>query len=84
MAHEINRQVSTSDDDSVSLLCSLDVCQARGAVKDMGVGDSDAPVRNEGQKKEVEVNQVQAPESEKPSCSQSTSQLGNFNLDFNT
>lgn len=86
MAHEINRQVSTSDDDSVSLLCNLDVCQIRGAAEDMEVGASDVPVRNEGQKKEleVEVNQIQAPESGIPSCTQSTSQLGNCNLDFNT
>lgn len=93
MAQEINRQASTSDDDSVSLLCNLDVCQIRGAAEDMDVGDSDAPVRNKGQKKEleVEVNQVHVPESEIPSCTQSTAgcpnstyQLGNFNLDFNT
>lgn len=86
MAHEINRQVSTSDDDSVSLLCNLDVCQIRGAAEDMEVGASDVPVHNEGQKKEleVEVNQIQAPESGIPSCTQSTSQLGNCNLDYNT
>lgn len=91
MAHEINRDASTSDDDSLSLLCNLDACRSRGDAEDMEVGDFDPPVGNEEQKKELEVdiNQVKALESGISSCTQSaagcgnsTSQLGNYKLEI--
>lgn len=40
MACEVSRDDSSSDDDSVSLLCSLDARQTRGAAEDMGGVDA--------------------------------------------
>lgn len=87
MAHEINEDASTSDDDSLSLLCNLDACPSRGAADDMEVGDFDSPVGNDEQRMEVKINQVKPPESGISSCthsaagcSNSSSQLGKYNL----
>lgn len=53
----MSRDYSSSDDDSVSLLCSLVARQTRGAAEDMGGVDLHPAVCSEGQKKELELKQ---------------------------
>lgn len=84
--NEINEDASTSEDDSLSLLCNLDACQSKEA-PDLELGDFDSQVGNEEQQKEVKINEVKPPESETSSCTQpeagcpnSSSQLGNYNM----
>ncbi|XP_044052872.1 ankyrin repeat domain-containing protein 31-like isoform X2 [Siniperca chuatsi] len=62
--HERNRDVSTSDDDSLSLLRDLDACQSRGAAEDTETSDLDSQVGNKEQKKkrEMEINRLKPPE----------------------
>lgn len=85
--HERNGNVSTSDDDSLSLLRDPDVCQSRGAAEDMEISDLDSQVGNTEQKKkmELEINRLKPPEPGISSCIQSTaghadstSQSGNY------
>ncbi|XP_037632499.1 ankyrin repeat domain-containing protein 31-like isoform X3 [Sebastes umbrosus] len=62
--HERNGDVSSSDDDSVSLLCDCNAWQSRGAAEDMEISDLDSQFGNKEQRKEVEMerNQFKPPE----------------------
>nr|XP_046242123.1 ankyrin repeat domain-containing protein 31-like isoform X2 [Scatophagus argus] len=81
---ERSADTSDSDNDSLSLLCNLVVCQSRGGAGDMEMGDFNSQVGNKEQENEMELNQLQEPESGISSCTQSaacwansTSQLAN-------
>lgn len=88
--HDGSGDDSTSDDDSVSLLCNLNACLSRGAAEDMEVRDLESQVGSKDQEKEVEmeINQLKPPESGISSwtqsaagCANSTSQLGDCKLE---
>lgn len=91
MACEMSRDDSTSDDDSVSLLCNLDARQTRGAAEDMGGVDLHPAVCSEGQKKELDLklNSDKVPESgvssytrDATDCSNASSKSGNTHVKF--
>ncbi|XP_059192326.1 ankyrin repeat domain-containing protein 31-like [Centropristis striata] len=71
---ERNGYVSTSDDDSISLLCDVNAWQSRGAAEDMEISDLDSQFGNKEQKKKVEpeINRFKPPEPGISSCMQST------------
>lgn len=83
----MNGDESASDDDSVSLLCNLNARPSRRASKDTEMRDLEAPVGNDeqGEEMEIEINQLKAPESgiahsgqSAAACAPSTSHSGNL------
>ncbi|XP_075955411.1 uncharacterized protein LOC142957453 isoform X3 [Anarhichas minor] len=71
--HGRNGDASSSDDDSVSLLCDHINLQSRGVPEDMEIDDLDSQFGNKEQEKEAgtEMNRLNPPESGIPSCAQS-------------
>ncbi|KAK9523175.1 hypothetical protein VZT92_019585 [Zoarces viviparus] len=71
--HGRNGDASSSDDDSVSLLCDHINLQSREVPEDMEVDDLDSQFGNKEQEKEAgtEMNGLNPPESGLPSCAQS-------------
>ncbi|TDH12346.1 hypothetical protein EPR50_G00045660 [Perca flavescens] len=77
--------VSSSDDDSISLLCDLKTWQSIGVAKDMDISDlySQFGIKEQNMKVEVEINRLKPPEPGISSCTKSvagpadsTTQLG--------
>ncbi len=82
--HDRNGESSTSDDDSLSLLCNLNARPRRGAAEEMDLCNSESQVGCKEQEKEKQLEINQPPESEISSCAwsaaccaNSTTQLGN-------
>lgn len=71
MANEENPE-SASSDDSLSLLCSFNACQSRGAPPDTEVTDLNS-AGNKEEKRELEQHQVKPAESVTSTLTQRTS-----------
>ncbi|XP_056232840.1 ankyrin repeat domain-containing protein 31-like isoform X2 [Seriola aureovittata] len=71
--HERNGDISSSDDDSLSLLRDLNVCESRGTTEDTERKDSGSQVENKEQKVEMEIKSVKPPQGGTSSCVQSAS-----------
>ncbi|XP_028433437.1 putative ankyrin repeat domain-containing protein 31 [Perca flavescens] len=65
--------VSSSDDDSISLLCDLKTWQSIGVAKDMDISDlySQFGIKEQNMKVEVEINRLKPPEPGISSCTKS-------------
>lgn len=79
--HERNSDVSTSDDDSISLLYDPYACQSTGAAEDMKITDLASQHGNKEQKKtrvEIEINGLKPLQTDPQiACADSASQPGN-------
>ncbi|XP_039660359.1 ankyrin repeat domain-containing protein 31-like isoform X2 [Perca fluviatilis] len=83
---EVYGGVSSSDDDSISLLCDLKTWQSIGVAEDMDISDlySQFGIKEQNKKVEVEINRLKPPEPGISSCTKSvagpadsTTQSGN-------
>lgn len=77
MAHEKSTE-SESDNDSVSLLCTVSACQSSRSPEDMEVTELNSSAGKKEEKRDLEDHQVKPPESvTSPQCPNATAQLGN-------
>lgn len=73
MAHEKSTESTSSDDDSVSLLCGFTACRSSQAPEDMEVTDFNLPAGSKEEKRDLEEHQVEPPESVTSPLSQRSS-----------
>ncbi|XP_056888427.1 ankyrin repeat domain-containing protein 31-like isoform X3 [Takifugu flavidus] len=83
MAHEKSTE-SESDDDSVSLLCTVSACQSSRSPEDMEVTELNSSAGKKEEKRDLEDHQVKPPESvTSPQCPNATAQLAAFHFPNN-